>query len=66
MPDPGPDPGEHVYELARAVADEISNDDQLNRPVRISLAFGYASHPADGADADSLLGRAREARIRMV
>jgi GGDEF domain-containing protein len=66
MPEPGGDPGEHVYELARAVADDISKDEHLNEPIRISLAFGYASYPADGRDADSLLARAREARIRMV
>ena len=66
MPEPSGDPGEHVYELARAVADEISSEERLNQPVRISLAFGYASYPADGRDADSLLARARDARIRMV
>jgi GAF domain-containing protein len=66
MPDPSPDPGQHVYELSRGVADDIASDENLNRPVRVSLAFGYASYPAEGGDADSLLARAREPRIRMV
>jgi diguanylate cyclase (GGDEF)-like protein len=66
MPEPSGDPSDHVYELARAVADDISKEERLNEPVRISLTFGYASYPADGRDADSLLARAREARIRMV
>jgi GAF domain-containing protein len=66
MPEPGGDTAEHVYELARTVADDIAKDERLNDPVRISLTFGYARHPADGADAEALLARAREARIRMV
>jgi GAF domain-containing protein len=66
MPEPGGDPGEDVYELARAVADDVSKDERLNQPVRISLAFGYASYPADGREAESLLAHAREPRIRMV
>ncbi|MDH5568127.1 MAG: diguanylate cyclase, partial [Myxococcales bacterium] len=66
MPEPGSDPSEQVYELARTVADDIAKDEHLNDPVRISLAFGYARHPGDGADAETLLARGREARIRMV
>lgn len=66
MPEPGHSPGERVFELARAAADEISKDESLNHPVRVALAFGYAVHPSDGADCDSLLRRASEPRIRMV
>ena len=66
MPEPDGDPSEHVYELARAVADEISKDEHLNEPIRVSLAFGYASHPDEGADAEALIARAREPRIHMV
>lgn len=66
LPEPGSAPGERVFELARAVADDVSKDERLNDPVRVSLAFGYATHPADGTDGDSLLERARVARIRMV
>ena len=66
MPDPGSEPGDRVFELARAVAEDISKDERLNEPTRISLAFGYACYPADGADSSTLLARAREARIRMV
>ena len=66
LPEPGHAPSELVFEMARAVADDVSRDDQLNDPVRISLAFGYASYPKDGADREVLLTKAREARIRMV
>jgi len=66
MPEPGLSPGERVFELARAVADEISHEDSLNDPVRVALAFGYAVHPGDGADSDTLLVRATAPRIRMV
>ena len=47
-------------------SDAISKDDELNEPMRIGLAFGYAVHPSDGADRDALLENARTARIRMV
>jgi GAF domain-containing protein len=66
MPEPGLSPGERVFEVARAVADEISREDSLNDPVRVALAFGYAVHPGDGADCDTLLVRATAPRIRMV
>jgi diguanylate cyclase (GGDEF)-like protein len=66
IPEPGPDPGEHVYELARSVADDISKEEALNDPVRIALAFGYATYPVDGTDSEGLLARARDPRIRMV
>ncbi len=66
LPDPGPTPEERVTALARAVADRISKDDRLNDPVRVVLGFGYAIHPADGADREALLRRARQPRIRMV
>jgi len=66
MPEPGRTPGERVFELARAVADVVSKDETLNQPVRIGLAFGYGVHPADGDDRETLLGHAREPRIRMV
>ncbi len=66
LPEPGPSPGERVFELARAVADELSKDEALNEPVRVGLAFGYAVHPVDGRDRDALLRIASEPRIRMV
>jgi GGDEF domain-containing protein len=66
LPDPGPSPEERVTELARAVADRIANDDRLNEPVRVVLAFGYALHPSEGSDRQALLKRAQQARIRMV
>jgi len=66
LPEPGSAPGERVTELARAVADDISKDEGLNDPIRVSLAFGYATVPSDGMDPESLLARARVARIHMV
>jgi GGDEF domain-containing protein len=66
LPEPGSAPSERVTELARAVADDVSKDEALNYPVRVTLSFGYATVPADGTDKDSLLERARIARIHMV
>jgi GAF domain-containing protein len=66
LPEPGAAPSERVTELARAVADDIHKDDVLNQPTSVSLAFGYASLPSDGADSAPLLERARVARIEMV
>jgi diguanylate cyclase (GGDEF)-like protein len=66
LPDPGVQGGERVFALARGVAEHVARDDELNQPVRIALAFGYALHPEEGGDRETLLGRAREARIRMV
>jgi diguanylate cyclase (GGDEF)-like protein len=66
MPEPGFAAGERFFALARAVADDVSKDDALNDPVRVALAFGYAVFPAEGADRESLLERARAPRIRMV
>lgn len=66
MPEPGRTPGERVFELARAVADDVSKDEALNQPVRVGLAFGYAVHPADGDGREALLEHARQPRIRMV
>jgi GAF domain-containing protein len=66
MPEPGFDAGERAFALARAVADDISKDDSLNDAIRVALAFGYAIYPAEGADCDSLLERAKNPRIRMV
>ncbi len=66
LPDPGPDPDEHIYTLARRVAEVVARDAALNEPVRIALAFGYAVYPRDGADAASLLEHASQVRIRML
>jgi GAF domain-containing protein len=66
LPDPGYSAGERVYALARAVADDVSKDDDLNDPIRIALAFGYALHPTEGTERQALLTRARMPRIRMV
>jgi len=66
LPEPGAAPSERVTELARAVADDVSKDEGINDPIRVSLAFGYATMPADGTDKDTLLERARVARIHMV
>jgi diguanylate cyclase (GGDEF)-like protein len=66
LPEPGAAPSERVTELARAVAEDVSKDEALNDPVRVSLAFGYASYPVDGTEPEALLARARIARIQMV
>jgi diguanylate cyclase (GGDEF)-like protein len=66
LPDPGASASDRVFELARAVAEDVSKDERLNDPVRISLAFGYASYPEDGHAEDELIEKAREPRIRMV
>jgi hypothetical protein len=52
--------------VARSVADDVAKDEALNTPVRVALAFGYAAHPAEGADHPALLERARVPRIRKV
>ncbi len=65
LPDPGANPGERVFELARSVADDLSKDPALNQPLPVALAFGYAMHPADGSDRESLLAAAAEPRIRL-
>jgi diguanylate cyclase (GGDEF)-like protein len=66
LPEPGSAPGERVAMLARAVAEDVSKDESLNHPTRVSLSFGYATAPADGRDRRSLLERARVPRIHMV
>ena len=66
LPEPGFSPGDRALAIARSVADDVAKDEELNAPLRIGLAFGYAVHPAEGADHASLLERAREPRIRMV
>jgi diguanylate cyclase (GGDEF)-like protein len=66
LPDPGFSPGERVFALARAVADEVSKDQSLNDPIRISMGFGYAVYPAEGVDCETLLAAAHTPRIRMV
>lgn len=66
LPEPGASPGDRVYTLARAVADAISKDETLNKPVRVALGFGYAIHPYDGANRAALVAAATPPRIRMV
>ena len=66
FPDPGQSASDRVFELARAVAEDVSKDERLNEPVRISLAFGYASYPEDGSGEEELVEKSREPRIRMV
>lgn len=66
LPEPGFSPGDRALAIARSVADDVAKDEALNAPLRIELAFGYAVHPAEGADHAALLERARVPRIRMV
>ncbi len=66
LPEPGSSPSERVFGLAREVADEVSKDEAINEPCRVALAFGYAVHPEEGRNRETLLERAREPRIRTV
>jgi GAF domain-containing protein len=66
LPEPGAAPEDRVTTLARAVAEEIAQEEALAGSPRASLAFGYAVPPADGTERDALLERARKPRIRMV
>lgn len=66
LPEPGNSPDQRVAELARAAAYQISNSENLNQPIRIALAFGYAVYPVDGSTRTELLDAAGVARIRMV
>ena len=70
LPDPGAAPGDRIYALARAVADQVSKDETFRgsegEQERVSLGFGYAIHPYHGADRAALLGAATPPRIRMV
>jgi diguanylate cyclase (GGDEF)-like protein len=66
MPDPGFAPGDRLIALARAVADDVCKDDELNDPLRIALAFGHAIYPDEAGDREALVAQARVARIRMV
>jgi GAF domain-containing protein len=66
LPEPGFSPGDRALAIARSVADDVAKDEALNEPLRVGLAFGYAVHPAEGADHATLLERARMPRIRMV
>src|SRR5262245_29657264 len=66
LPDPGSAAGERVFALARGVAEHVAADDEVNEPVRVALAFGYALHPEEAREREPLLAHAREARIRMV
>ncbi|NRA07118.1 MAG: GAF domain-containing protein [Myxococcales bacterium] len=64
LPEPGRVPEDRILDLARAVAEDVAKPGRIEAAPRAELAFGYASHPADGADWESLMARAREPRIR--
>jgi GAF domain-containing protein len=66
LPEPGYAAPDRIVALARAVADDVSKDDDLNDPVRVGLSFGYAIHPEDGSEPETLLEKAAVPRIRMV
>ena len=66
LPDPGPSASDRVFELARSVAEDVSKEERLNDPVRISLAFGHATFPDESTSEEELIEKAREPRIRMV
>jgi len=72
LPEPGPQPAERVTALARAVGARILRDpDGADRAgagaeLLARVAFGYAVHPDDGTDCESLLKHATDPRIQMV
>lgn len=66
LPDPGVAADQRIAELANSVGDLVCKNENLNTPVRIALAFGYAVYPGDGADPDTLLATAGAPRIHMV
>ncbi len=66
LPDPGHSPDQRISELARAVADSVRKDEDVNTPCHIGLAFGYAVFPGDGSDSATLIASAETPRIRMV
>jgi len=66
LPHPGPHAADRILALTRAVADDLTKDDALNVPVRVALRFGYAVHPEDGRDRDTLLRHARRLQIQVV
>lgn len=66
LPDPGESPEQRLSSLARTVTHEIAKHEELNEPIPLRLAFGYALHPRDGRNRKILLERASAPRIRVV
>ncbi len=66
LPDPGEGPEQRLSSLARTVTHEIAKHEELNEPIPLRLAFGYALHPRDGRNRTILLDRAANPRIRVV
>ncbi len=66
LPDPGEGPEQRLSSLARTVTHEIAKHEELNEPIPLRLAFGYALHPRDGRNRKVLLERATTPRIRVV
>jgi GGDEF domain-containing protein len=66
LPDPGEGPEQRLSSLARTVTHEIAKHEELNEPIPLRLAFGYALHPRDGRNRKILLDRAANPRIRVV
>ena len=64
LPEPGRVPEDRILDLARAVAEDVAKPWRSETTARPELAFGHASHPADGDDGARLMARAREPRIR--
>ena len=66
LPEPGHSPDQRIAELARSVADQVGKIENLNEPMKVALAFGYAVYPGDGSDHDALISSANNLRIRML
>jgi len=66
IPDLGENAEQQISSLARATTHEINQLREINEPVAIRLAFGYAVYPRDGRTRTTLLERARIPRIRVI
>lgn len=65
MPEPGRAPDQRIAELASRVAQAIAAREDLNQPVKVALAFGYAVYPGDGEDHEMLIAAAQAPRIHV-
>jgi GAF domain-containing protein len=66
LPEPGANPGDTIHELVQAVDEALTQDAAEVDGNTLGLAFGYAIHPFDGEDWDTLSRRASPPRIRTV
>ena len=66
LPEPHPDAGSHVRQLARAASERVTQQQGDDEPSRIILSFGFSENGPNETDAGALEERATEPRIVMV